>query len=260
LEIVGYVTLVLVGISLGLIGGGGAILTVPILVYLFKTPVIDATSYSLFIVGLASLFGVWRYFQKRLVSHRVALGFLWPSFIGTYLARRVVTPWIPENILIGDYFSLSKDRLIMGAFALVMLGASFAMIRAPEGASLKKVGSPLIFFVMALAVGFTAGFVGAGGGFLIIPALVLLAGMPMQNAVGTSLLIISVNSLFGFSGDVIAGKSIDWIFLLLATAFAFAGVFIGTLLSKYVSGAKLKQAFGWFVLVMGLFVLGGQLL
>ena len=261
LDTLGYVAMLFVGGSLGLIGGGGAILTVPIMVYLFKIPAVLATSYSLFVVGLSSLFGVLRYHQERLVDYRTAVIFSLPSFLGTYLARRVFMPWLPETIIQFGGASLSKDRLVMVVFACVMVGASWSMIRGSKtGRVLNVHDKSWILAELGLVVGFVAGFVGAGGGFLIIPALVVIGGMPMQTAVGTSLLIIAANSLTGFSGDLIAGVALDWLFLLKATGMALIGIFLGSNASRYVPSSKLKPAFGWFVLISGIYIITRQIL
>jgi uncharacterized membrane protein YfcA len=261
MEIIGYIAMLLVGGTLGLIGGGGAILTVPIMVYFFDTPAVLATSYSLFVVGISSLFGVWRYHQEKLVDYPTAINFALPSFMGTYLARRVLMPKLPVVIFQLGENSFSKDQLVMTIFALVMVGASVSMIRGgrDSGGSGGATPSLLLLGTLGLGVGFVAGFVGAGGGFLIIPALVVLAGMPMAKAVGTSLLIISANSLFGFGGDILAAKEMAWSFLALTTCLALVGIFIGSYAARYVPASKLKPAFGWFVLLMGSYIMARQL-
>lgn len=260
-EILGYISMLFVGVTLGLIGGGGAILTVPIMVYLFKMPAVLATSYSLFIVGVSSLFGVLRYHRENLVDYPTAINFALPSFIGTYLARRILMPKLPILIFqIGDA-AFGKDQLVMTVFALVMLGASISMIRGgkiSDASVVKQTRNWWLIGAMGLGVGFVAGFVGAGGGFLIIPVLVVLAGMAMPAAVGTSLLIISANSLFGFSGDILAATEMDWSFLSVTTGIALAGIYGGSYAAQFVPPSKLKLAFGWFVLLMGIYIMFGQ--
>jgi uncharacterized membrane protein YfcA len=260
-ELIGYIAMFFVGGTLGLIGGGGAILTVPIMVYLFNTPAVLATTYSLFVVGISSLFGVWRYHQQNLVDYPKAVNFALPSFVGTYLARRVLMPKLPAVVFqVGEY-SYGKDQLVMTIFALVMVGASVSMIRGGKnsGASERRPPSRWLLGTLGLGVGFVAGFVGAGGGFLIIPALVVMASMPMTKAVGTSLLIIAANSLFGFGGDLYAAKEMAWSFLLITTAIALVGIFVGSHAARFVPASRLKPAFGWFVLLMGAYVMLRQL-
>lgn len=265
MEILGYIGVLLTGISLGLIGGGGSILIVPVLVYLFGVSPALATAYSLFAVGAASLVGAGEYARKKLVDYKTAVVFAVPSFLGVFVARRFVVPALPSEIARFGDLALTKDMLIMLVFAVVMLLASASMTRkrpASTGDSEAQRPSynyPLIG-LEGLFVGALTGFVGAGGGFLIIPALVLLAKLPMKLAVGTSLIIIAAKSLFGFLGDISSGQAIAWTFLLGVTAVAIVGIFVGSYLSKYVPGKKLQPAFGWFVLVMGLYIIARQVL
>lgn len=263
-DVVGYVAMLAVGVSLGLIGGGGSILTVPILVFLFKESPVVATGYSLFIVGIASILGAIRYHLQGLIHYRAGIIFAIPAFIGAFVARRFVVSAIPDVLWTSSSgWELTRGSLIMAVFGVIMISASVSMIRPSKKPAHAdnppaRFNYPLIglegFFVGALT-----GFVGAGGGFLVIPALVLLAQIPMKQAIGTSLLIIAAKSLVGFIGDLAAGATIAWPFLLSATAIASFGIFGGTYLSRFVTADKLKPAFGWFVLVMGLFVIGQQL-
>jgi uncharacterized membrane protein YfcA len=261
---IGYLFMILVGVVLGLIGGGGAILTMPVLVYLFQVPPVLATSYSLFIVGLASGVGVWRYHLQGLVDYKIAFTFLLPSFLGTYLARHILLPWLPEVIFQADSFSLSKDQLVMVCFSIVMVSASLSMIRSKKTLVESKLAQRwkqvLQMGVLGIAVGFVAGFVGAGGGFLIIPALVLFAGLSMTGAVPTSLLIIAINSLVAFAGDVAVAVKVNWSFLISSSLASVFGLLMGVKLSSRFTPASLKTGFGWFVLLMGAFILVQQML
>lgn len=263
MEIIGYIGAVLMGTSLGLIGGGGSILTVPILVYLFGIPAELSTAYSLFIVGLTSLFGSFTHMKMGNIHWKTALVFGIPSIISVYLTRHFVVPAIPD-ILLTTPFPLNKDMGILILFAVIMVLASYSMIKKgkPQTQSEGETVSynyPLILVEGAI-VGFVTGLVGAGGGFLIIPALVLLAKLPMKQAVGTSLVIIASKSLLGFLGDLGRGQVIDWTFLMGFSAIAVVGIFLGAFLSKKISGDKLKPAFGWFVLVMGIYIIVKTLL
>ena len=257
IEIIGYLCALMVGVVLGLIGGGGSILTVPVLVYLFSLSPIVATGYSLFVVGTAALFGAIRNMKKKLVDFKTAFIFATPAFISVYLTRRFVLPAIPENLFEWNGFIFTKEIAIMLFFAIVMLAASITMIvnKRPEPKSGEKISYnyPLII-IQGIFLGFVTGAVGAGGGFLIIPALVLLAKLPMKKAVATSLLIIAVNSLIGFTGDI-ANLDIDWKFLLIFTSIAVVGIFIGIKLNTFIDGKKLKKGFGWFVLLMGIYII-----
>lgn len=260
MEIIGYFASALIGVSLGLIGGGGSILTVPVLVYLFGVDPVLATAYSLFIVGSTSLVGVFPKYKEGLVNVKTAVIFGIPAIMAVYATRAWLVPMIPNPVFsIGD-FVVSKAMLMMGLFAILMVFASYSMIRDKKSSSKEaEVTGPQKFnYPMILAegaiVGVLTGLVGAGGGFLIIPALVLFSKLPMKQAVGTSLLIIAAKSLIGFTGDI-SQYEMDWTLLGVVTALAIVGIFIGNRLSRSVDGEKLKKAFGWFVLVMGIYIL-----
>lgn len=257
-QLLGYFGALIIGVVLGLIGGGGSILTLPVLVYLLHINPITATAYSLFVVGASSLVGTLQNIKKKLVDFKTAIVFAIPAFIAVFLSRKYVVPAIPEDIVMFSYFNLSKHTAIMLLFAIIMLLSSFAMITGKngnleDGETKVSYNIPLII-VEGLLVGFITGLIGAGGGFIIIPALVMLAKLPMKKAVATSLLIISIKSLIGFLGDV-GNMEMDWEFLLIFTGFSVVGIFIGVYLNKFIKGEKLKKGFGWFVLVMGIYIL-----
>ena len=262
MEIIGYLASILIGISLGLIGGGGSILTVPVLVYLFHVEPVLATAYSLFIVGSSSLIGAWPKYKQGFVNLKTAIIFGIPSIVAVFATRKFLLPAIPSALGTIAGFEITKSLMMMLLFAILMVASSFSMIRSKSSPiDLKEEAQifnyPMILLEGAL-VGLLTGLVGAGGGFLIIPALVMLSKLPMKQAVGTSLLIIAAKSLIGFTGDL--GKSaIDWTLLLSVTALAIAGIFIGDKLSKRIDGNKLKTGFGWFVLIMGLYIIAQQL-
>jgi uncharacterized membrane protein YfcA len=263
MEILGYIGAALMGLTLGLIGGGGSILTVPILVYLFGVETSLSTAYSLFIVGLTSLIGSFSHMKLGNVHWRTAIVFGIPSIISVYLTRHFIVPAIPDPIFSIDTFTLTKGMGILMFFAVIMVMASYTMIRKPkkaaEGSGEVAFNYPMIL-LEGLVVGMVTGLVGAGGGFLIIPALVLLAKLPMKQAVGTSLIIIASKSLLGFLGDLRPEVNIDWTFLMIFSSIAIVGILVGAMLSKKISGDKLKPAFGWFVLIMGVYIIIDQLL
>jgi uncharacterized membrane protein YfcA len=257
IQIFGYSASILIGVSLGLIGGGGSILTLPVLVYLLGFSPVLSTAYSLFIVGTTSFVGSINYMRKGLVNYQAALVFAIPSFISVFLTRKYFVPAIPDSLFTFAGFEVTKNIGIMLFFALVMLAASYSMIKnkkkEDEQSEELKFNYPLIG-VEGAVVGILTGIVGAGGGFLIIPALVLLARLPMKMAVGTSLLIIAAKSLIGFTGDI-SNIAVNWTFLLQFTALSVVGIFLGSYLSKFIEGEKLKKSFGWFVLVMGIYII-----
>lgn len=260
MEIIGYFASALIGVSLGLIGGGGSILTVPVLVYLFGVDPVLATAYSLFIVGSTSLVGAFPKYKEGMVNVKTAVIFGIPAILAVYATRAWLVPMIPNPVFsIGD-FVVSKAMLMMGLFAMLMVFASYSMIQDKKSGpkEAETTGPQQFNYPMILAeggiVGVLTGLVGAGGGFLIIPALVLFSKLPMKQAVGTSLLIIAAKSLIGFTGDL-SQYEMDWRLLGIVTALAVVGIFIGNRLSRNVDGDKLKKAFGWFVLVMGIYIL-----
>ena len=262
MEILGYFLTALVGISLGLIGGGGSILMVPILVYVFALNPVLATSYSLFVVGFTSLVGAINNYRKGLVSIKTALLFGITSVSTVFITRKLIMPRIPDVLFsIGD-FKVKHDLATMVLFAILMLLASVAMIKGgsknTNAVTITSSADTIKLLLFGFLVGLTTGFLGAGGGFLIIPALVLILKTPMKKAVGTSLLIIALNSLIGFTGDL-GNISINWKFLISISLIAVPGIFIGGALSKKISGPKLKKGFGWFVLIMGVYIIINEL-
>ena len=258
MEIVGYAGAILMGLSLGLIGGGGSILTVPILVYLFHMDVVSATAYSLFIVGLTSLIGSFSHMRMGNIHWLTALVFGIPSIAGVFMTRAWLVPAIPPKLFTIGHFVITKPLGMLLLFAIIMLLASWSMIRKSKEKKTEKTPVHYHYPMIVLEgifVGMITGLVGAGGGFLIIPALVLLARLPMKKAVGTSLIIIAAKSLIGFTGDLKGDQVIDWKFLLVFSAVSIVGIIAGSLLSRHVSNEKLKPAFGWFILVMGLYII-----
>lgn len=256
-EILGYFGALIIGVTLGLIGGGGSILTVPVLVYLLSVNPVTATAYSLFVVGTSSLVGALNNIRKGLVDFRTATVFAIPAFIAVYSTRKFIVPAIPDQIATLWGFDLTKNIGIMLFFAVIMVVASISMIKnngKEEVAATKVTYNYPLIIIEGLVVGVLTGIVGAGGGFLIIPALVLLAKLPMKQAVATSLLIIAVKSLIGFIGDI-QNLEIDWLFLTIFTGLSVIGIFVGGYLNKFIDGKKLKKGFGWFVLIMGVYII-----
>ncbi len=261
--ILGYFLALIVGVSLGLIGSGGSILTVPILVYLMGINPVVATAYSLFIVGITSLVGGLKSAKLGLVDFKKVIGFGIPSIIAVYLTRRYILPALPEVIWSTSSFILTKNMALMLLFAVIMILAAFSMIKKEKDKKISTEQKTASYFWVILEgtiVGVVTGLVGAGGGFLIIPALVILAKTPMKIAVGTSLFIIALKSIIGFLGDLQILSDINWTLLISFTILSLIGIFIGINLTKKMDGAKLKTGFGYFVLIMAVYILYMELI
>ena len=260
LEFFGYFATLFVGLLLGLLGGGGSILSIPILVYLFHVDAVLASAYSLFIVGTTSLVGAIPKYLDQLVNLKTGFLFGIPSILAIFVTRRWIVPAIPDIVFQNESFILSKRLLLLGIFAILMILASVPMIRGRKDIRNLTGGLRIpLTIVEGLLIGFLTGLVGAGGGFLIIPALVFLTRLRMKTATGTSLFIIATNSLIGFAGDLLTRK-MDWPFLLMVTAIAIVGVYFGNILSKLVSNHTLRKGFGWFTLGMGCYILLRELI
>jgi uncharacterized membrane protein YfcA len=259
-EIFGYFCAIIVGLVLGLLGGGGSILSIPILVYLFNIPPDIAGAYSLFIVGVTSFVGAIPKYKQQLVNLKTGVVFGLPSIISIFITRSVIVPAIPDEIFEIGGFVLSKRMLLLGVFAVLMVLASGPMIRGKRDiASNNKRFRTILVILEGILIGFLTGLVGAGGGFLIIPALVFLTGLHFKTAVGTSLFIISINSLAGFLGDAMH-HGLNWPLLLNLTALAILGILAGNSLSKKMSGIRLRIAFGWLTLATGVYILVREVL
>jgi uncharacterized membrane protein YfcA len=236
---------VFVGISLGLLGGGGSILTVPLLAYVGGLDPKQAIATSLLVVGVTSAVGAITHARAGRVRWRVAGVFGAAAMAGAYGGGRLAK-FVPGNIL-------------LIAFALIMIMAAVAMLRGRKDISDESAGPlPIVKIVLQGAtVGLISGLVGAGGGFLLVPALALLGGLPMPVAVGTSLVVISMQSFAGFAGHL-AGEAIDWKLAGMVIAAAVVGSVIGGLLTSKIDPAALRKAFGWFVLAMAALVLAEE--
>lgn len=256
--ILGYILAVLMGLTLGLIGAGGSILTVPILVYLLGVKPVVATGYSLLVVGSAALTGAFHYGRNGLVNLRAVLMFAAPAMLTVLATRTFIVPAIPDPIL-----GISKDIFIMLLFATLMILAAVFMLRpvktTPNRSHVLNAGRVVKLISGSAGVGLLTGMVGAGGGFLIIPTLIALFGLHVKEAIGTSLAIIALNSLVGFQGDIAAGIPLDLPLLGTFLGLTLLGMWRGTTLSKRMEGEKLKKLFGMFTLLVGLAVLAEEL-
>ncbi len=255
-EFLGYIGALCIGLVLGITGGGGSILTVPILVYVLHLNPLIATAYSLFIVGTTSAFGTISNFKKGLVAPKTALQFAIPSVIGVYLTRKFIIHLLPDVIFYFGTSQLNKGTFLMLIFAVVMFLAAYSMLKPAKvvGEKDEKSKNPYMVVIQLFFVGILIGLIGAGGGFLIIPALVQLAKLPIKKAIGTSLLIITINSLIGFLGDV-QNSAIDWTFLLTFTSISIIGIIIGLRIQQHINEKLLRKIFGFFVLAMSVLIL-----
>lgn len=255
MEFIGYVASICIGLILGLLGGGGSILSIPILVYLFHVDAVMASAYSLFIVGVTSFIGAIPKYKDHLLDLRTGTLFGIPSIVAIFATRKWIVPAIPDVIFQLGGFTFSKRLLLLGVFAFLMIVASYSIIRGRKQMQSDDRDWKIPLLVLeGVLIGFLTGLVGAGGGFLIIPALVWLTGLPFKTAVGTSLFIIAINSLLGFLGDILNYK-MDWTFLFSLTSLAIVGILIGNRLQSKISADRLRKAFGWLTFVMGISML-----
>ena len=261
LEILGYIGALIIGIVLGITGGGGSILTVPVLVYVLGYNPIIATAYSLFIVGTTSAFGSIQNFKKGLVVPKTAFLFAIPSVVGVFLTRKFIVPRLPDTVFYFGSVQLSKETFLMLLFAIVMFFASYSMLKNTKEVETVEGKTKNAFFIIVqlFFVGVLIGLIGAGGGFLIVPALLKIAKLPVKKAIATSLLIITINSLIGFLGDL-ESTVIDWTFLLLFASVSVIGIFIGLHIQNFINEKYLKKLFGIFVLIMSIFIIYKELL
>lgn len=258
-QILGFVGALIIGLVLGLTGGGGSILTVPVFVYILHINPVTATAYSLFVVGSSSAVGAIDNFNKGRIDFKSSLIFALPAVISIFSTRKYLLPAIPHHIANFGNFELTKDLMIMSFFAILMLVASASMILKKKKECVDCENEPKesnngLMILLGALTGLVTGLVGAGGGFIIVPILVFLAGLNMKEAVGTSLFIIAINSIIGFLGDL-GHLNVDWFFLLLFTIISIVGIFFGIYLSRFINSQKLKKAFGWMVLIMGIYIL-----
>ena len=264
MEIIGYFAAILIGLSLGLLGGGGSILTVPVLVYLFGIAPVSAATYSLFIVGISSFTGSVSFFSKKMIDFRIVLLFGLPSAFTIFLARRFIVPAIPAEIQLTGELTVSRNHLFMIVFAILMIFSSISMMRKKKNNSENQsaeysYGKFILLFPSAVIIGLITGILGAGGGFVIIPVLVLWLKLSMKKAIGTSLTIIAINSLIGFflSIDQLV---INWRLFSAITLIAVAGILIGSRIAIHHSDKALKKGFGIFILLMAAWIFIKELL
>ena len=261
LDIIGFFGAFLTGIVIGLFGGGGSILAVPIFVYFFKLNPVLATSYSMFVVGSSAAVGTIININKKLIAYKTALIFTLPALVSVYMTRRFLIPNIPDILFSFKDFDITKKMVLMLFFSFVIIISSVLMMKKPITESITKTPSQKnygLLIVIGLAVGILTGLIGAGGGFIIVPALVVFAKTTIKQAVATSLIIITFNSIIGFSSDLSFFK-IEWDFLILFTALSISGTLIGTYISSFVRESTLKTNFARFMIVMAAVIIFKEL-
>lgn len=253
--VLGYLSALLIGILLGVVGAGGAMVSVPALTYLFHLEAGVATTYSLFIIGTTALMGTLLQYKQQHIHWLSLLYFGIPSVLSIFLTRRFVLAWLPDILFQSGDFVLSKNAFILLLFATFMLTAAYFMIRPKQWKAAEEMRKGQLV-MSALGVGLLSGLVGVGGGFLIIPALVILAGLNMKQAIGTSLFIVSLNSFVGFAGGrSIIGDETHWDILLYFTLLSVLGLVAGNQIAKRLSTQQLKPLFGYVMLLMGMLIL-----
>ena len=259
IDLLGYCAALLIGLTLGLIGGGGSILAVPALAYLFLLDEKLATGYSLFVVGCSALVGGLKQAQKGTIDLRIAVVFGIPAIFSVSLIRSFLIPIIPDELFNLYDIVVTRRMLMFGLFGFVMIPAAIAMLKSPtpvleNSKSIETKYNYPLMMLLGTVIGILTGIVGAGGGFLIIPSLVILTKIDIKKAIGTSLAIVTLQSLIGFFlGDALT-MNIDWYFLLTFTAIAIIGIFIGTFLNHLFDGQKIRKGFGYFILLMAAFI------
>ena len=258
MELLGFLLCLPIGLLFGMVGAGGSILTLPVLVYLFQVDVSTATVYSLFIVGVTSLVGALSCMQKRQFDKRAAFDFGLPAVISVAITKLFIAPVIPAVLFTVGNVACTKETFLMCLLAVLMLISSCRMIGLKTAGIQKdrgrsRLGNAVRLTVIGAVVGALSGLVGVGGGFLIIPALVLFCKLTIKQAVGTSLTIVTIQSAVGFLCGIyshsIAANPIDWSVILPITGAAIVGVLMGTMLSKKVATSKLQVGFGWLICV-----------
>jgi len=255
-----WLSIGLVGVSLGMVGSGGSILTVPILVYLFGVPAVDATAYSLALVGVTSMAGALVHRHQGGLDPGVLAPMAVPSMAAAFLMRQQVVPHLPARIALGSW-STSRDSALMFALSVLIAAAAVTLLRRPRAETATRAVPPRPgrLAIIGVAIGSLAGLVGAGGGFLIVPALVGAANLPVRDAVGNSLALIAAQSLAGVVGTLAAGTAFDWAWLGALAAITLGGLAVGLRLGRTLAPARLRVTTAVFMLGVTALILGVEL-
>lgn len=253
---IGLLLAIVVGVTLGMIGSGGSILTVPILVYIMGINPALATTYSLLIVGATSMIGGVKGIQDKTVDFSKVIYFGLPSMATVFIVRSYILPLVPEDIHFAGY-TFHQDSLLMVLFAVIMILSAIPMIKGRKEVEIAGARQEHLFYVIAqgILVGVVTGVVGAGGGFLIIPVLINSFGLTLKRAVSTSLLLITINSTIGLLGDTHRFVLFDWQMLIAYSILSIIGLFIGFKISSRIDNAILKRGFGIGILLVSMGIL-----
>lgn len=261
IAILGYIGAILTGLVLGLLGGGGAAVSIPILVYAFNVPPSLATGYSLLIVGFTALLGTVQNLRQGLVRYKALVRCGLPALISIYIMRRFLIHSIPATFFTLYGFKLTKDTfiLLLLAFFMAMVARNMISAAKPDKKEVKQTPYISVLF-QSIFIGLFTGMVGAGGGFLLIPLLLASEPMEFRNATATSLTLVTLNSFIGFAGDVQSNIVINWPFLLSFLGCSIAGVIIGIRIAHRIDNKKLRQIFGYAMMGIAIFIVIKELL
>lgn len=256
-QILGYFGALAIGVVLGLIGSGGSLMAIPIFTYFFHIGPITTTAYSLFVVGTSATIGAFGNLKKKLINFRIVVFFGIPTFIAMFLVRKFLIPIIPEELFSLFGYVITQHLAILFLLAILMLVSGYTMIQ-----SNKNYHNPFeqlyynypLMIIAGVLIGVLTGVIGIGGGFLIVPSIVISLHLPMKNAVVTSMFIIALKSLIGFLGDILSVE-INWSFLLGFTLVSVLGILLGSYFSTFIKGEKLKKYFGWFLICIALCIM-----
>jgi uncharacterized membrane protein YfcA len=255
-QVFGYFGAFLTGLILGLLGGGGALISIPVLVYLFHIEASVATGYSLFLIGITASTGAVTNLRKKTVDLPTLLYYGLPSVVSIYCMRRYIVPAIPDVIFQIGAYQLTKNNLILTLLSVVIFAVAYNMISTNKVASDNEHHSNYTKLIAtAIFIGAFLGMVGAGGGFLMIPALFHYANLDMKKSIGTSLVLVAINSFVGFWGDVHSNQTMEWSFLFAFSSFSVVGMFTGSYWAGKTDNRLLKKYFAWFMLAVGSYIL-----
>ena len=244
---------IIVGLILGLLGGGGSILAVPVLVYFLDINPVQATAYSLFIVGITAFIGASKQFVIKNINIKIGFLFGLPSFLGVFISRYWLLPNLPDILFTYKNYVVNKEMSLMILFSFLMLTSAIAMFFKSKKLNINHGNKIFMIIIDGLLIGVVTGLVGAGGGFLIVPALVLFFGLDFKKAIGTSLMVISFKSIFGFFVEI--NNINDWKLLFIFTLLSVVGLFIGLFLSNYITFKYFKKTYAFFLIILSFLIL-----